>query len=118
LAEQGKSKARKYTQRAASSGQRERNDGTRRREVEEVKRRKETKGENRRNERLIRGRFVRQAAYLKATRRIFKYSKGHKPRFSFSQFCEVEKLANNSKRETVNLVKIALEKQICQKISQ
>jgi hypothetical protein len=94
LAEQGKSKARKYTQRAASSGQRERNDGTRRREVEEVKRRKETKGENRRNERLIRGRFVRQAAYLKATRRIFKYSKGHKPRFSFSQFCEVGGVGN------------------------
>jgi hypothetical protein len=32
-----------------------------------MKHRKETKGENWRNERLIRGRFVRQAAYLKAT---------------------------------------------------
>jgi hypothetical protein len=39
-------------------------------------------------------------------------------RVSFSQFCEVEKLANNIKRETVNFVKIALEKQICQKFSQ
>jgi hypothetical protein len=80
LAEQGKREAREYTQRAASSGQRERNDGRRRREVGEVKRRKEMKGENWRNERVIRGRFVRQAAYLKATWRIFKYSKGRKPR--------------------------------------